>query len=69
VVPPDFMFDKITAGESKSAEVFVMSFNDDSVDRRRTGSCFNAETRKYFLTFASSRSSDRRCQVPMLSRA
>jgi hypothetical protein len=32
VVPPDLMFDKIAAGESKSAEVYVMSMLQDELE-------------------------------------
>ena len=47
VAPPDLVFDKITAGESKSAQVFVMSFTDDPLTVGEP-ELLNAETRKYF---------------------
>jgi hypothetical protein len=47
VAPADFMFDKITAGETKSAPVFVMSFTDDSLTVGEPV-LSNPETRKYF---------------------
>jgi hypothetical protein len=31
IEPPDFVFDKLTAGESKSASVFVMAMVEDSI--------------------------------------
>jgi Protein of unknown function (DUF1573) len=46
--PPDFMFDKLTAGETKSAEVFVMSFDNDEPLTVGEPVLFNQETRKYF---------------------
>jgi hypothetical protein len=47
VSPADLIFDKITAGESKSAEVFVMSFTDEPLTVGEPV-LSNQETRKYF---------------------
>jgi hypothetical protein len=47
IYPPDFTFDKVTAGETKTAEVFIMAFTQDElkVDEPEFS---NTETRKFF---------------------
>jgi hypothetical protein len=47
VMPPDIVFDKVTAGESKSAEVFVMAMAQDELEVGEPV-LSNAETQKYF---------------------
>jgi hypothetical protein len=47
VFPPDFMFDKVTAGQEKSADVYIMAF---AADELTVGDpeFSNTETRKFF---------------------
>jgi hypothetical protein len=45
--PPDFTFDKVTAGESKSADVYVMAFTQDEL-KVDDPEFSNTETRPFF---------------------
>ncbi len=47
VYPPDFTFDKVTAGETKSADVYIMSFAQDEL-KVGEPEFSNTETRKFF---------------------
>jgi hypothetical protein len=47
VMPSDFIFDKVTAGESKSAEVFVMAMTQDDLQVGEPV-LSSAETKQYF---------------------
>jgi hypothetical protein len=47
VYPPDFMFDKITAGDTRSADVFVMAFAQDEL-KVGEPELSNTETRQFF---------------------
>jgi hypothetical protein len=47
VVPDSFMFDKVTAGQSKSAEVYVMAFAQDTLEVGEPV-LTNAETQNFF---------------------
>ena len=67
VSPADLIFDKVTAGESKSAEVFVMSFTDDPLSVGEP--VLSNRRRASILIFAWSLSSGRHCRIPTPSRA
>lgn len=47
VVPPDFVFDKVMAGESKSADVLLMAFAQDEL-KVEEPELTNTETSKFF---------------------
>jgi hypothetical protein len=47
LVPADFMFDKVAAGETKSADVFVMAFAQDNL-KVGEPELTNIETRQFF---------------------
>jgi hypothetical protein len=47
IYPPDFLFDKITAGQSKTADVFVMAMAQDDLEIG-TPELSNTETRQFF---------------------
>jgi len=47
IYPPDFMFDKVTAGDTKWAEVYVMAFAQDNL-KVGEPELSNTETRKFF---------------------
>jgi len=47
IVPPDFMFDKVAAGDTKSADVYIMAFAQDDL-KVSEPELTNTETRKFF---------------------
>lgn len=47
VFPPDFMFDKVTAGQSKTADVYVMALAQDDL-KIESPELSNTETRDFF---------------------
>ena len=47
IYPPDFMFDKVTAGDAKSADVYIMAFAQDEL-KVGDPEFSNTETRKFF---------------------
>ncbi len=47
IYPPDFMFDKVTAGDEKSADVFIMAFSQDDL-KVSAPEFTNTETRDFF---------------------
>ena len=67
IYPPDFMFDKVTAGDSKSADVYIMAFAQDDLnvsDPEFT----NTETRRFFDVSIES-VSRRNCRIRRPRRA
>lgn len=47
IYPPDFMFDKVTAGDARTADVFVLAFAQDEL-KVSEPEFSNTETRKFF---------------------
>jgi len=47
IFPPDLMFDKITAGDTKFADVYVMAFAQDDLEVSKP-ELSNTETRRFF---------------------